>query len=43
MLDEMRVGVEDLKRDRDERRTQAQALRLALPQAGASTVAPPIT
>jgi hypothetical protein len=32
MLEEMRGGVEDLKRDRDEWRTQAQALRLALPK-----------
>ncbi len=32
MLHEMRSGVEDLKRDRDEWRTQAQALRLALPK-----------
>ena len=32
MLEEMRGGVEDLKRDRDEWRTQAQVLRLALPK-----------
>jgi hypothetical protein len=32
MLNDMRGGVEDLKRDRDEWRAQAQALRLALPK-----------
>jgi hypothetical protein len=32
MLEEMRGGAEELKRDRDEWRTQAQALRLALPK-----------
>jgi len=32
MLEDMRGGVEELKRDRDEWRTQAQALRLALPK-----------
>ena len=32
MLEDMRGGVEDLRRDRDECRRQAQALRLALPK-----------
>jgi hypothetical protein len=32
MLEDMRGGVHDLRRDRDEWRTQAQALRLALPK-----------
>ena len=32
MLEEMRGGIEELKRDRDEWRTQAQTLRLALPK-----------
>ena len=32
MLEDMRGGVQDLKRDRDEWRTHAQALRLALPK-----------
>jgi hypothetical protein len=32
LLEDMRGGVEEMKRDRDEWRTQAQALRLALPK-----------
>ena len=38
MLEEMRGGVEDLKRDRDEWRTQA--MRLALPKPEAQSPAP---
>jgi hypothetical protein len=41
MLEDMPDGVEDLKRDRDEWRMQAQALRLALPKQEPATPPPP--
>ena len=41
MLEEMRGGVEDLKRDRDEWRTQA--MRLALPKLEPALSPPPTT
>ena len=41
MLEEMRGGVEDLKRDRDEWRTQA--MRLALPKVEPALSPPPTT
>jgi hypothetical protein len=43
MLDNMRGVIEDLKRDRDEWRTQAQTLRLALPKPEPAFSPAPIT